>query len=145
MGAKNKSVAFIILVSCIINILHNRFYSKVAYKIKSLCLNKICSKFEVDMKKRFLWDFIKGVIPQTATGCQLHTFFMHFSVTNVYIYLSIILLSQNILRFGPFQWYVFWPNYLTKDWTHTYVYHVLWRYLIPFKSYGSISYWLTLA
>ncbi len=35
--------------------------------MKALCLNKLCSKFEVDMKKI---DCIYGVIPQTATGCR---------------------------------------------------------------------------
>ncbi len=35
--------------------------------------------------------------------------------------------------------------YLTKDWAHTHVYRVWWRYLIPFKSYASINIWLALA
>ncbi len=89
------SIFFRCTCKYIIKYLTEYFWIQNWCKIKSLCLNKLCSEIEVDIYKKL--DFIKEVIPQTATGCHQNSIkflLMHFSVTKVYISLSTLLLSK---------------------------------------------------
>ncbi len=53
-----------------INIRKKRLKIQNSYKMKSICLHKLCSKFEVDIIKMVHMQFCLGVIPKTATGCH---------------------------------------------------------------------------
>lgn len=53
---------------------HFLFYTKHCYKIKAICLNKVCPKFEVEITKMEApMRFYLGAIPKIATGCHLHS------------------------------------------------------------------------
>ncbi len=77
---------------------YQHWLPEIAYPtFKAICLNTLCSKFEVDIKKgiEVPVQFCLGVIPQTATGCHTNSinfvlaFFCHkcinFSLNITYI------------------------------------------------------------